>query len=71
MYVIIFKFMKSHEIHDKIFQDFTKFITLLFFFKSAMDISSSVLFNLFLPNATYVFLMFSGGREKVHWEQMG
>ena len=27
--------------------------------------------NLFVPNAPYGFLMFSGSRERVHWERMG
>ena len=26
--------------------------------------------NTFTPNAPKGFLMFSGGRERVHWEQM-
>ena len=25
----------------------------------------------FIPNAPFSILMFSGGRERVHWEQMG
>ena len=33
----------------------------------------SIIFNLFVPNAPFLYplMMFSGGREKVHWEQMG
>ena len=27
--------------------------------------------NPFVPNVAYGFLMFSKGRERVHWEQMG
>ena len=28
-------------------------------------------FNSFVPNASFLYHLFSGGRERVHWEQMG
>ena len=43
------------------------FLILLFLF----HLISSVLFVFFLSIQPYDFLMFSGGRERLHWERMG
>ena len=34
-------------------------------------LSNLVSLNPFVPNAPFLHLMFSGGRERVHWERMG
>ena len=33
--------------------------------------NSSPILKPFVPNAPFLYTMFSGGTERVHWEQMG